>query len=60
MATRRDFVLGAAAATLPRLITSGIGGKTWAPVHQFCERESIPCLLPNVDLPVVAEKVCAL
>jgi hypothetical protein len=26
MATRRDFVLGAAAATLPRLITSGIGG----------------------------------
>ena len=26
MATRRDFVLGAAAATLPRLITTGIGG----------------------------------
>ena len=26
MATRRDFMLGAAAATLPRLISSGIGG----------------------------------
>jgi len=26
MATRREFVLGAAAATLPRLITTGIGG----------------------------------
>ncbi len=26
MATRRDFVLGAAAATLPRLIMTGIGG----------------------------------
>ena len=26
MATRRDFLLGAAAATLPRLITAGIGG----------------------------------
>jgi hypothetical protein len=37
-------------------VISGLGGKTWAPVHQFCEQESIPCLLPNVDLPVVAEK----
>ena len=35
---------------------SGIGGKTWEPVHRFCESESLPCLLPNVDLPVVAEK----
>src|SRR5258708_30375310 len=26
MATRREFVLGAAAATLPRLITTGVGG----------------------------------
>ena len=26
MATRREFVLGAAAVTLPRLIGSGIGG----------------------------------
>lgn len=36
-------------------VVSGVGGKTWAPIHRFCEREAIPCLLPNVDLPVVAE-----
>jgi hypothetical protein len=34
---------------------SGLGGKTWAPVHRFCEQASLPCLFPNVDLPVVAE-----
>lgn len=34
---------------------SGIGGKTWAPVHRFCEATAIPCILPNVDLPVEAE-----
>ena len=37
-------------------VISGIGGKTWEPVHRFCESEALPCLLPNVDLPVVAEK----
>jgi cytochrome c553 len=37
-------------------VISGLGGKTWAPVHRFCEQESVPCLLPNVDLPVVAEQ----
>ena len=37
-------------------VISGIGAKTWEPVHRFCESESLPCLLPNVDLPVVAEK----
>jgi hypothetical protein len=37
-------------------VISGIGGATWAPVHRFCESESIPCLLPNVDLPVVAQQ----
>ncbi len=36
-------------------VISGLGGKTWAPVHHFCEQESLPCLLPNVELPVVAE-----
>ncbi len=36
-------------------VISGLGGKTWAPVHHFCEEESLPCLLPNVELPVVAE-----
>jgi hypothetical protein len=35
-------------------VVSGLGGKHWEPVHRFCERQSVPCLLPNVDLPVVA------
>jgi len=38
------------------VVISGIGGRTWAPVHRFCEREQVPCLLPNVELPVVAEQ----
>jgi hypothetical protein len=36
-------------------VISGLGGKNWAPVHRFCERAALPCLFPNVDLPVVAE-----
>ncbi len=36
-------------------VISGLGGRTWAPVHHFCEQESLPCLFPNVELPVVAE-----
>jgi hypothetical protein len=35
-------------------VISGLGGHTWEPVHRFCEHQSVPCLLPNVDLPVVA------
>jgi hypothetical protein len=30
-------------------IVSGLGTHEWAPVHEFCEREKIPCLLPNID-----------
>jgi hypothetical protein len=37
-------------------VVSGIGGRTWAPVHRFCEEEAVPCLFPNVDLPVDAER----
>ncbi len=36
-------------------VISGLGGSNWRPVHQFCREESIPCLFPNVDLPVVEE-----
>jgi hypothetical protein len=36
-------------------VISGLGGTRWEPVHRFCERQSIPCLLPNVDLPVVED-----
>ena len=36
-------------------VISGVGGREWAPVHRFCQRETLPCLFPNVQLPVVAE-----
>ena len=36
-------------------VLSGVGGRNWAPVHHFCEQAALPCLFPNVELPVVAE-----
>jgi len=36
-------------------VISGLGGSNWAPVHHFCEQAALPCLFPNVQLPVVAE-----
>ncbi len=36
-------------------VISGLGGKTWEPVHRFCEEDRLPCLFPNTDLPVDAE-----
>ena len=36
-------------------VISGAGGRDWAPVHQFCESEQLPCLFPEVELPVVDE-----
>jgi cytochrome c553 len=30
-------------------------GREWRPVHDFCERQELPCLFPNVDLPGRAE-----
>jgi hypothetical protein len=35
---------------------SGMGGNNWAPVHTFCERQRLPCLFPNVEVPVVADR----
>jgi hypothetical protein len=32
-------------------LVSGLGTDEWAPVHQFCEAEKIPCLFPNIDAP---------
>jgi cytochrome c len=37
-------------------VISGIGGGTWEPVHRFCEHSKLPCLFPNVDLPVISER----
>ncbi|MBS0396734.1 MAG: c-type cytochrome, partial [Proteobacteria bacterium] len=36
-------------------VISGLGRAEWRPVHQFCERNAVPCVLPNIDLPVVDE-----
>lgn len=33
-------------------ILSGLGGTNWAPIHDFCQQEQIPCLFPNVEVPV--------
>jgi cytochrome c553 len=30
---------------------SGLGGRSWAPIHAFCERAALPCLFPNIDAP---------
>lgn len=36
-------------------VLSGLGGSNWAPVHEFCEQNAVPCLFPNVEVPVVEE-----
>jgi hypothetical protein len=36
-------------------VISGVGGSNWEPVHRFCEAQSLPCLFPNVDAPVVEQ-----
>ena len=33
-------------------VISGLGGSNWAPVHEFCEQNALPCLFPNVEVPV--------
>ena len=35
-------------------LLSGLGGGEWRPVHEFCERTAVPCVFPNVELPVAA------
>jgi hypothetical protein len=36
-------------------LLSGVGAAHWAPVHEFCERHAVPCLFPNVEVPVISE-----
>ena len=36
-------------------VLSGLGGSNWVPVHEFCQQNAIPCLFPNVEVPVVAD-----
>jgi hypothetical protein len=35
-------------------LVAGISGGDWAPVHAFCERERLPCILPLTDYPVIS------
>jgi hypothetical protein len=37
-------------------VVSGLGGSNWKPVHEFCEHQKLPCLFPNVEVPVVANQ----
>jgi hypothetical protein len=37
-------------------VISGLGGRSWAPVHAFCERAALPCLFPNVEAPPEADQ----
>jgi cytochrome c553 len=37
-------------------VLSGLGASNWAPVHEFCEQNAVPCLFPNVEVPVVANR----
>ena len=37
-------------------VISGLAGKTWAPIHAFCEQAHLPCLLPNVESPVDSQR----
>jgi hypothetical protein len=44
------------AATTPVFaLLGGISTLDWAPIHDFCERHRIPCLLPITDMPVISE-----
>ena len=35
-------------------VVSGIGKGDWQSVHTFCEQNEIPCLMPNINTPVVS------
>ncbi|MEI8028893.1 MAG: c-type cytochrome [Comamonadaceae bacterium] len=32
-------------------LLSGASGSTWQPVHDFCDREQVPCWFPSVPVP---------
>jgi ABC-type branched-subunit amino acid transport system substrate-binding protein len=35
-------------------LLGGISSGTWGPIHQFCEKNRVPCIFPVTDLPVVS------
>ena len=36
-------------------MVSGLGNASWRPIHDFSERFEVPCVFPQVDLPVVSD-----
>jgi hypothetical protein len=36
-------------------LVGGIGAGSWRPIHEFCERNEIPCLYPITDYPAISE-----
>ncbi|GAB3626128.1 hypothetical protein PTE30175_00874 [Pandoraea terrae] len=51
-ATWQDQLARYMAAEPVFAVVSGLGGTHWAPVHAFCEQAKVPCLFPNVEVPV--------
>jgi cytochrome c553 len=37
-------------------VLSGLGGTDWSPVHRFCQTAHLPCLFPNLEVPVDANR----
>lgn len=37
-------------------LVSGLGNASWRPIHEFSERFEVPCIFPQVDVPVLAER----
>jgi hypothetical protein len=37
-------------------LMSGLGNASWRPIHDFSERFEVPCIFPQVDVPVLAER----
>jgi mono/diheme cytochrome c family protein len=35
----------------PFALVGGMASGSWQPIHEFCEAEQMPCLLPDTDLP---------
>jgi ABC-type branched-subunit amino acid transport system substrate-binding protein len=36
-------------------ILGGVVSGSWAPVHRFSEKNRVPCIFPDTDLPVISE-----
>ena len=37
-------------------VLGGLAPGSWAPIHAYCESESVPCLFPTTRLPVINEQ----